>query len=168
MLDWIALGCLCGAFILLVALAVIDVKTRLLPNEMVAGFATLGIVFHLTTLATFVPLANIALGGMAGFGILYLIRAAANYAYQADALGLGDVKLMGAGGIWLGPDGILLAMTVGALAGLAHGAAVGCYQAYKTGNAPDFNRMEVPAGPGFAIGLIAAGIYQFRSFNPLI
>ena len=51
MLNWFALACLAGAIALLYALSVCDLKTRLLPDEMVLGFATLGFVFHLTTLA---------------------------------------------------------------------------------------------------------------------
>lgn len=165
MLDWIAIFCLCGAVILLAALSEVDLRERLLPNEMVLGFATLGIVFHLTTMARFIAPADVLIGGIAGFGMLYLIRAAANYWYKADALGLGDVKLMGAGGLWLGPDGIMLAMTLGATAGLIHGLIHALRIARRTGTRPDFSHLQIPAGPGFAIGLILAGIYQFRHFD---
>lgn len=167
MLEWIALACLIGAVVLLVSLAIIDLKTRLLPNEMVLGFATLAIIFHLTTLADFVAPLEVVLGGLIGFGTLYIIRAAANYIYKADALGLGDVKLIGAGGLWLGPDAILLAMSAGALAGLAHGIIHALRLAARTGTKPDFSRLQIPAGPGFALGLVAAGIYKFWNFNPL-
>lgn len=167
MLDWIALVCLCGALILLVALAVIDLKTRLLPNEMVLGLATLACVFHLTTLSRFVPVPEILLGGIVGFSTLYLVRAVANHIYKADALGLGDVKLLGAGGLWLGPDGIMLAMSVGAMVGLLHGVVYALHIARKTGTKPDFAYLQIPAGPGFAVGLIATSIYLFRDFNPL-
>ncbi len=166
MLDWIALTCLGGALALLTALSVVDLKTRLLPNEMVAGFAVLGFVFHLTTLAQFVPVMDIFLGGFIGFGTLYLVRAAANHYYKADALGLGDVKLVGAGGLWLGPDAIMLAMSAGAMAGLVHGFVYAVNLAKKTKTAPDFSRLQIPAGPGFAIGLVLVGIYKFWGFNP--
>lgn len=167
MLDWIALLCLIGAVLLLAALSVEDMKTRLLPNEMVLGFATLGLVFHLTTLAEFISIPNIFLGGFAGFASLYLIRAAANHIYKADALGLGDVKLIGAGGLWLGPDGIMLALSAGAMAGLVHGMVYALALAKSTRTKPDFARLQIPAGPGFAAGLIAAGLYKFWTFNPL-
>jgi len=166
MLDWIAFSCLCGAVTLLVALSVVDLKTRLLPNEMVLGFATLACIFHLTTLAAFVSVPNIFIGGIVGFGMLYIVRAAANHIYQADALGLGDVKLIGAGGLWLGPDAIMLAMAVGAMVGLAHGVAEAFHIAAKTKTKPDFANLQLPAGPGFAAGLILTGIYKFWTFNP--
>lgn len=167
MLEWIALASLIGAVILLIFLAIIDLKTKLLPNEMVLGFATLAIIFHLTTLARFVTPIDVILGGVIGFGTLYLVRAIANHIYKADALGLGDVKLIGAGGLWLGPDAILLAMSAGALAGLLHGTVHALRVAAKTGTKPDFSRLQIPAGPGFAVGLIAAGIFKFWNFSPL-
>ena len=165
MLSWIALSCLVGAVILLGMLSAIDIKTRLLPNEMVAGFATLGAVFHLTTLAQFVPIQDILLGGAIGFLALYLIRVAANRVYGQDALGLGDVKLIGAGGFWLGPDAIMLAMAAGAMAALLHGVGYALKEAKKTKKRPDFVNLKIPAGPGFAVGLIIGGIVKFWSFR---
>lgn len=168
MLDWIAFLCEVGGITLLFILARIDLKIRLLPNELVMGFATLGVVFHLTTMAEFVSPENVVLGGVIGFSVLYIIRMAANRLYDTDALGLGDVKLIGAGGIWLGPDAIMLAMAIGAMAGLIHGFVFAVAQAQKTGEKPDFARLQIPAGPGFAIGLTLIIIYKFWHFSPLL
>ncbi|PJB73480.1 MAG: prepilin peptidase [Alphaproteobacteria bacterium CG_4_9_14_3_um_filter_47_13] len=167
MLDWIAFASLCCAFIMLVALSVIDLKTRLLPNEMVLGFATLGFIFHLTTLARFVSVEEIFLGGFIGFTTLFMIRAVANHIYKTDALGLGDIKLVGAAGLWLGPEAIMLAISAGAMAGLIHGLFVALKIAKKSKKRPDFSYLQIPAGPGFAIGFILVGIYKFWGFNPL-
>lgn len=166
MLGWIALICLVGALIVLIALAVVDLKTKLLPNEMVLGFATLGIIFHLTTMAEYIAITDIALGGLLGFATLYVLRAVANRIYNADALGLGDVKLMGAAGLWLGPDMVMLSMSLGAMASLSHGFFYGLYLAKKHKTKPQFSTLQIPAGPGFAIGIIATGIYKFWTFSP--
>ncbi|MCB9991957.1 MAG: prepilin peptidase [Rhodospirillales bacterium] len=168
MLSWIAFISEIGGLTLLFCLAAVDLKTRLLPNEMVLGFATLGVIFHLTSMAEFVTPANAALGGIIGFSMLYIIRAAANRIYKADALGLGDVKLIGAGGIWVGPDMIMLAMAIGAFAGLIHGFGYAMRQSRRTGQKPDFARLQIPAGPGFAIGIGIAIIYKFWNFSPLL
>ena len=165
MLNWFALACLVGAVALLYALSVCDLKTRRLPDEMVLGFATLGFVFHLTTLAQFVSIQNIALGGIAGFFVLYVIRFIANRFFGEDTLGLGDVKLLGAAGLWLGPDALMLAMAAGASVALVHGAVHGVWSARQTGARVDFSRFKVPAGPGFAAGIIMAGILQFWHFR---
>lgn len=165
MLEWIALFCLLGAVALLVALSIIDAKTRLLPNELVLGFATLGLVFHLTTLGTYQSLENIMLGGIMGFGSLYVLRAIANRVYGTDALGLGDVKLIGAAGLWLGPEGVMIALTIGAMAALIHGVLHAVIQRRIQGAFPDLSTLQIPAGPGFAVGIIIAGIYKFHVFT---
>jgi leader peptidase (prepilin peptidase) / N-methyltransferase len=161
MLDAIAIGCLFGAVILLYMLSVSDLKTRILPNEIVLGFATLGLVFHMTTMARFLSVENIVLGGIMGFSVLFVIRVIANRHYKEDALGLGDVKFLGAAGIWLGPDGVLVAMAVGALIALLHGFVYGIWVARRDGSKVDFSRMKVPAGPGFAGGILVTGILEY-------
>jgi leader peptidase (prepilin peptidase)/N-methyltransferase len=142
-------------------LSVCDLKTRLLPNEMVLGFATLGLVFHMTTMARFISIENIALGGIMGFSILFVIRVIANRHYKEDALGMGDVKLLGAAGIWLGPDGIVIAMGGGAVLALLHGLFYGIWLSRRDGTKVDFSRMKVPAGPGFALGILITGIMEY-------
>lgn len=164
-LSLIAFSCLLGGVFMLIMLSWTDLKTRLLPNEMVLGFATLGIVFHITTISRFLFPVEILLGGVIGFTILYLVRAAANYIYQQDALGLGDVKLIGAAGIWLGPDMVMMALSLGAMAALLHGVGYALWQGKKTGTIPPFATLQIPAGPGFAAGIIATGLYKFHSFN---
>lgn len=169
MLDWIfpwvAFACLTGAVILLIVLSIIDLRTRLLPNVLVLPFAVLGVAFHITTNWAYLAPVNMALGALMGFGILYGIRFIANRIYKQDTLGLGDVKLMGAAGLWLGPDGILMALSLGAFCGMLHGLGVAFYQAAKTGEKINLNRLEVPAGPGFALGIILMGLYQYSRYS---
>lgn len=161
-MDWIAVFCLIAAAGLLISLSVIDLRVRLLPNALVLPFAVLGLIFHLTLSQPYLTPAGIALGAVLGFGILYGIRLAANYLYRQDTLGLGDVKLMGAAGLWLGPDGILMALSLGALCGMLHGLAVALYQSRKTGKKINLNTLEVPAGPGFAVGILVMAVYQYH------
>jgi leader peptidase (prepilin peptidase)/N-methyltransferase len=163
--DWLALGCLVGALALLVALSLIDLKTRLLPNKLVAPFALLGIIFHIITNWAYLSPFQLLLGALLGAGILYGIRFTANWIYQQDTLGLGDVKLLGAAGLWLGPDGVLMALIIGAMAGLLHGLAVALWQTLRHRKKFNLSRLEVPAGPGFAIGIIAVGLYLFSPFG---
>ena len=158
MMIGIALFCVAGAIGLLIALSVVDLRVRLLPNEMVLGFAALGVIFHLSNAMALLSVTEMALGGFIGFGSLYLLRAIANHFYGMDALGLGDVKLMGAAGLWLGPDGVMLALMLGAMAGLLHGGACAVH-----GKIP-LARLQIPAGPGFAVGIVIAAGWQFREF----
>lgn len=149
------------ALILLGILSVIDLKTRLLPNEYVLCFAILGLIFHFTTNNNFLPWRDVMLGCFAGFASLYILRTIANQLCGFDTLGLGDVKLIGAAGLWLGPENVMLAMGAGACVSLLHGFFVAKIQARKTGQSVNLAQMHLPAGPGFACGIILAGIYMF-------
>ncbi len=151
-------------FALLSILSYIDLRTRLLPNVFVFSFAVCALAFHAVTLCAYLAPLHIIAGAAVCGGLLYLVRAAANAYYQQDALGLGDVKLMAAAGLWLGVDGGLFALTLGAFAGLLHGIAYGLWQSFKTKERPNFHRLAIPAGPGFAIGIILIALWQYRPF----
>jgi len=113
-----------------------------------------------------------ALAGMAvGAGILWLIGKAGSRLYGRDAMGFGDVKLLGAGGGFVGPGAVLVALMIGALAasvfGLSNilryallvrrrnqrrGAARGLGHALAVGRAAG---RYLPFGPFLALGIAA-------------
>ncbi len=152
----ITIICLISALSLLTALSIIDLKTKLLPNKYVAGFFGSAIAFHAATQFQFIAPLDMFLGAIAGGGMLLAIRHIANKIYKRDTLGLGDVKLMGAAGVWLGIEHIFLALSLGALAGLIHGIIYGRYKKI------DLSKLSVPAGPGFIFGIIIVGIIKFQ------
>ena len=82
-------------------------------------------------------------------------------------MGLGDVKLMAAGGVWLGLEGAITALCVGAFAGLLHGIFVLLYARMRHGRSESFRDMTIPAGPGFCIGLAAVGAWVVWDSIPL-
>lgn len=168
MFEIIALLALFSALATLCILSVIDLREGLLPNEYVMALAIQGAVFHLATAWHFLSLENVALGAAIGAGFLYVLRAIANWIYKDDVLGLGDVKLMGAAGIWLGPYYILMALTLGAAAGLLHGIGMALLQKIKTGILPSLNKLSLPAGPGFAAGILMTGLMQFHAIQKVL
>ncbi len=157
-------GILIAALLLLVILALIDLRVRLLPNIYVFPFAALGIVFHAVSQFDIITVTDMLLGGAAGYGLLWVIRFAANYHYKQDSLGLGDVKLLGAAGLWLGLEGVLFALTVGAFAGVLHGVGYAVRRALAEKTRPNFHRLMIPAGPGFIIGIVAVGGWKFYPY----
>lgn len=156
MLFWPSLAVcfllLCGAA-LLVWLCAIDLKLRILPDELTGALAVLGLAFAWAVFPHAGPWYTGPLGGLAGGGGLYLIRAVANRAYGFETMGLGDIKLLGAGGLWLGAQGILLAVCVGAFAGVLHGLGAWIYARAVEKQPVSFRKMTIPAGPGFCVGL---------------
>lgn len=150
------------AFILLFSLSIIDLKTFLLPNPLVFAFGVTGLSFQLSTEFYYIPLQDMAIGALAGGGILFAIRCFGNHLYQQDTLGLGDIKLMAAAGLWLGFDGVMAAITLGAFAGVLHGVGLACWRAVKHRHAFSLKKLMIPAGPGFAVGIILTGLWMFR------
>jgi leader peptidase (prepilin peptidase)/N-methyltransferase len=149
-IAWIvAYGALAAAFILLLILCIIDFRVRLLPNKYVFPFALLAVVFHAALNFSLIPREDMLIGGVFGYGLLWGIRAAGSWYYKQEALGLGDVKLMGAAGLWLGMEHLLLAITLGASVSVLHGLV------YAGMTKQSLRRLEIPAGPGLIAGIAA-------------
>ncbi|MCF8495336.1 MAG: A24 family peptidase [Alphaproteobacteria bacterium] len=168
MLEIISIFSLAAGLAVLAVLSVIDLRVRLLPNEWVLAFACLGLIFHVSTVFSFLSLEQSALGAIIGGGILYLIRGIANMATGEDSLGLGDVKLMAAAGVWLGPHHILFALTLGAIAGILHGLGMAAHDWRLTGRFPNLGTLSLPGGPGFAVGIVLSAVLAFRTFPAMI
>jgi prepilin peptidase CpaA len=91
------------------ASALVDLRTRRVPNPLTVGIALAGVamaLFHVTPLR--VP------GALAGFAIGLLLMLPGHI---LGATGAGDVKLFAAIGTLLGPVGIVIAFVYTAIAG---------------------------------------------------
>ncbi len=161
MLVVLALLCLIVAVWLLVWLSIVDLRDWLLPNELVLGLAATGIVFHFLFFGAVLSPVGMLLGALTGGGALYLIRAVSNFIYKRDTMGLGDVKLLAAGGLWVGPYHIMIGLAAGALAGIVIGLVFLLLpHKHPEDIAPQegdgLMKTSVPAGPGFAVGIAVA------------
>jgi len=153
------------ALALLIALSIIDLKHLILPDELNLALGLCGIAFHILSAYRFADMTDMIAGAMIGGGLLYVIRYFSNRHYGRDTLGLGDVKLLGAAGLWLGIEGTLEAITIGAFMGLIHGIVYALYISQKNKTAFTISQLSIPAGPGFAVGIVIAGYFLF---NPLV
>jgi leader peptidase (prepilin peptidase) / N-methyltransferase len=105
----------------LIALAVIDLDTQLLPDSITLPLLWLGLLFNLS--GGFVDLASAVLGAMTGYLALWSVYWLFKLATGKEGMGYGDFKLLSALGAWLGwqmlPAIILLSSVVGAIVGIA-------------------------------------------------
>ena len=127
---------------LLVAVAGIDLEHRIIPNRLVLRAALFGLAANALVRPDQLP--ELALAG--GLAFLSLLTAA--LAYPAG-MGMGDVKLAGVMGLYLGPSvavALLVAFLAGSLFGVAKIAREG----------PAARKSAIPFGPFLALGGLIA------------
>jgi leader peptidase (prepilin peptidase)/N-methyltransferase len=115
-----ALGAAAFGWVLL-SLAVIDLDTQLLPDDITLPLLWAGLLVNLGGL--FAPLGTAVIGAVAGYLALWLVYWAFKLVTGKEGMGHGDFKLLAAIGAWLGwqklPLVILLSSVVGAAVGIA-------------------------------------------------
>ena len=105
----------------LIALAMIDLDTQLLPDDMTVPLLWIGLLVNL--FGIFSPLADAVIGAIAGYLALWSVYWLFRLATGKEGMGHGDFKLLAALGAWFGwaslPAIVLLSSAVGAAVGLA-------------------------------------------------
>ncbi len=149
--GWVCAGALTLA---LSVLAYIDLRTGYLPDVIVAPLAAAGLLVAVIGSPIGVTWLMAIVGGALNAGVFYGLRWLVTRVKGREAMGLGDVKLMGAAGLWLGPVALPYIMAVGGLSTLA-GAAAASIVVRKA-----VWRGEMPLGPGLALGIWGVFILQ--------
>jgi leader peptidase (prepilin peptidase) / N-methyltransferase len=112
----------CGFSAVLLALALIDWDTTLLPDDMTLPMVWAGLLASALNL-TSVPLASALWGAVAGYLSLWLIYWAFKLLTGKEGMGYGDFKLLAALGAWFGWQAlipiVLMASVIGAVIGIA-------------------------------------------------
>lgn len=149
---WIALM-IVGSFI--------DFDHQLLPDFVTVGGMILGLVWAVAK-AVWILLAFgrvgaalrpfvFSLAGLAlGFGLLWLIRFLGTRAFKREAMGMGDVFLMGAVGALFGPVAVLFTLMTSAVAGSIVGIGMILLSRAKLGKF-----VAIPFGPYICLGCLA-------------
>ncbi len=145
----------------LLILTFIDLDTMRLPNPIVGALALLGFAGATVSQVTSVdwvpltggdasPLLGAVFGALLGAGISGGIAALYAGVRGRSGFGMGDVKLLGAMGFFLGPY-VLLSLFIGSL----FGAVVGIVTAARSENGL---ATKIPFGPFLALGGILAAL----------
>ena len=105
---------------MLLSAFVIDYRLQIIPNRLNLTMFEIGLVIaFLYGLSDVAITINMALGMLAGGGIFLLITLIGGAIYGKEAMGFGDVKLMGALGLYFGLSNIivitLLSFLIGAI-----------------------------------------------------
>ena len=88
---------------MLLSVFVIDYRLQIIPNRLNLTIFEIGLVFtFIHGLSNVAISINMLLGMLAGGGIFLAITFIGGLIYGKEAMGLGDVKLMGALGLYFG------------------------------------------------------------------
>lgn len=115
-LETVAIVSASTLVIMLISISLFDIAQFRLPDPLVAAILGVGLV--VAAVGGTMDLLHGCVGAAIGFGALWLVRYAYRSLRSREGLGLGDVKLLGAGGAWVGADGLALVVTIAAGAAL--------------------------------------------------
>lgn len=133
----------------LIVLFVIDLRHRILPNAITLPGVAIGFICSL-----FLPPGwrDSLIGILAGGGTLFLIAEAYYRVRHVEGLGMGDVKLLGMIGAFLGWQLVLLTLVVASLAGSVLGLFL-----IATGRGD--MKLALPFGTFLAVGAVFAATW---------
>lgn len=100
---------------ILLGIALTDAREYIIPDEFTLGGLVLGLLFSLQ--GGLPGLGHSLLGAALGFGLLWGVGALGSFLLKQDAMGGGDIKMMAMVGAFLGWQGVLLTIFLGALFG---------------------------------------------------
>jgi leader peptidase (prepilin peptidase)/N-methyltransferase len=102
---------------LLLGIALTDAREYIIPNEFTWGGLIIGLI--LSAAGGLHALLLALLGAVVGFAILWLVGVVGKLAFKEEAMGGGDIKMMAMVGAFLGWQGVLLTIFLGAVFGTA-------------------------------------------------
>ena len=137
---------------LMIVGSMIDFDHKLLPDFVTVGGMILGVavgVIDSCRLQT-VAVAMWSVAGLAfGFGLLWLVRWLGSLAFKREAMGMGDVFLMGAVGALFGPVAVLVTLILSSVFGSIVGVSMVALSKTKFGKF-----VEIPYGPYICMGCL--------------
>jgi leader peptidase (prepilin peptidase)/N-methyltransferase len=100
---------------ILLGIAMTDAREYLIPDEFTLGGLVIGLA--LAAAGGTGPFLQAALGAAVGFGLLWIVGYLGGIVFKEEAMGGGDIKMMAMVGAFVGWQGVLLTIFLGALSG---------------------------------------------------
>ncbi len=151
-MDMWSLACLAVLAVCLIWLSVVDLRTGYLPDPLQAALALSGLGVAIIGSPVGISWQAALIGAVVNGGIFWGLRWLVSRLKGREAMGFGDVKLVAAGGLWLGPWALPYIMAAGGILTLL-GAGI----ASAILKRPIW-KGEIPLGPGLAAGILGVFI----------
>ena len=135
----------------LILISLIDYKTQIIPDGLVAAIAVSGMLYNLL----YVPqgVVDMLFGGAVGFAVMLVI-----FVISRGGMGGGDVKLNAAVGLWLGVEGTLLFLLLAFIMGGVISLLLLVSGVKSKGDV-------IPFGPFLCLAAFVTVLYQPFLFN---
>jgi leader peptidase (prepilin peptidase)/N-methyltransferase len=102
-------------FTILLGITLTDAREYLIPDQFSLGGLVVGILLSLP--GGFPAIAAALIGAATGFAVLWMVGALGTRIFKEEAMGGGDIKMMAMVGAFVGWQGVLLTIFLGALLG---------------------------------------------------
>lgn len=144
---------------MLISALMIDYKLQIIPNRLNLSMFEIGLIFTFLYGMSNINLAlNSIYGMLAGAGIFLIITLLGGFIAGKEAMGFGDVKLMGALGLYFGLSGIIVVSLIAFLVGAIISIVLIVTKIKKTSE-------YIPFGPFI---VIACFMVMFIPFNVIL
>ena len=146
----------------------VDFDHKLLPDFVTIGGMVLGVFYnamatwmgfcvyptHTLTCVSEYPIVGSLIGLAVGFGVLWIVRVFGSWVFRREAMGMGDVFLLGAIGALCGPVAVLYTLILSSILGSLAGVGIIVFSKKRRGRF-----LEIPFGPYLIIGCM---VWIFR------
>ncbi len=147
---------------MLLSAFVIDFKLQIIPNRLNLTIFEVGLIFTFLYGISNVAIAlNMFLGMLAGAGIFLIITLLGGAFYGKEAMGFGDVKLMGALGLFFGLSNIIIVTLVSFLIGAVLSIILLATKIRKTDE-------YIPFGPFIVLASFISMFVPFETIKTLL
>lgn len=150
---------LLAAVYALIVLSVIDLELMIIPDRFSLGLIVLGLAFawtnpHFAGMWWQKELASLLGAAVGLFGVL-AIALIGTWMFKKDAMGGGDVKLMGGVGALIGWEGVITTIVFASFFGLVYAVFLMIFKGKKGGDA-------IPFGPFLSLGALINLFYLIK------
>lgn len=133
----------------LIALSIIDLRTYRLPDLLTIPLMVVAVALNVWW-GGMEQGARSAAAAVLGYGVIWLLSVYWQRRFGRDGIGLGDAKLLAAGGAWCGLLLLPVILLVSSALGLVLALIVWMLRGRENAN---LGKMQIPFGPFLAVGI---------------
>ena len=143
----------------LIAISFIDLKEKIIPDSLSLSLIFLGWLFSLFKFNPFFSFEYVVISSLAGIGLLFLINEVYYLVAKREGMGMGDFKLMGGIGAYLGYKSFYFVILIASITAVFTICVYLLFLKLSKKEMPrNLMKLEIPFGPYLCLGAL---VYLF-------